>query len=54
MNDRADCRERAEWCYRQAGQCADFLAVEILTAMGNDLMDKAQRLEKAPQWDRAA
>jgi hypothetical protein len=39
-------RARAERCYRVARQCADSLGMEIMTAVGNGLLEKARRLEE--------
>ncbi len=53
MDEKNDCRQGAEWCNRQARQCTDFLTVEILTVMAKDLMEKAERLERAAHDDHA-
>jgi len=39
-------RARAESCYRLARECPDFLGVEIMTSLGNGLLEKARRLER--------
>jgi hypothetical protein len=39
-------RARAERCYRLARQCPDSLGIEIMTAVGNGLLEKARRLEQ--------
>lgn len=39
-------RARAERCYRVARQCPDSLGMEIMTAVGNGLIEKAHRLER--------
>ena len=39
-------RARAERCYRLARESPDFLGTEIMTGIGNGLLEKAQRLER--------
>ena len=39
-------RARAERCYRIARESPDFLGTEIMTGIGNGLLEKAQRLEQ--------
>jgi hypothetical protein len=39
-------RARAERCYRLARRCPDSLGMEIMTVMGNGLLEKALRLEQ--------
>ena len=39
-------RAPAERCYRLAQQCSDTLGMEIMTAVGNGLIEKACRLER--------
>jgi hypothetical protein len=39
-------RARAERCYRLARESPDFLGMEIMTGLGNGLLEKAQRLER--------
>ena len=39
-------RARAERCYRLARECPDVLGMEIMTGVGNGLLEKARRLEQ--------
>jgi hypothetical protein len=39
-------RARAERCYRLARESRDFLGMEIMTGIGNGLLEKARRLEQ--------
>ena len=39
-------RVRAERCYRLAREAPDFLGTEIMTGLGNELLEKARRLER--------
>jgi hypothetical protein len=39
-------RARAERCYRLARECPDALGMEIMTGIGNGLIEKARRLER--------
>jgi hypothetical protein len=39
-------RARAERCYRLARECPDALGMEIMTGIGNGLLEKARRLEQ--------
>jgi hypothetical protein len=39
-------RARAERCYRLARESPDFLGTEIMTGIGNGLLEKARRLEQ--------
>ena len=39
-------RARAERCYGLARECPDFLGIEIMTSLGNGLLEKARRLER--------
>jgi len=46
-------RARAERCYGLAREAPDFLGVEIMTSLGNGLLEKARRLERRADAGRA-
>ncbi|TMJ47536.1 MAG: hypothetical protein E6G84_13000 [Alphaproteobacteria bacterium] len=45
-------RARAERCYRLARESPDFLGTEIMTGIGNGLLEEAQRLEQRAGVER--
>jgi hypothetical protein len=46
-------RARAERCYRLARECPDFLGTEIMAGVGNELLEKARKLERHASIGRA-